>query len=126
MNHSLESPSSVSSSPSAQEAMPRVPARDRLFYVFWTGAEARVTHEPTEVRAMLRWQDGHGGRVFVMSRMADCAALLTTAPKPVQQSVRQFLQALSHGQSLHEAEEQSRVVFPDGTHAPHAPAHPKP
>lgn len=108
---------------------PRPPARDRLFYVLWTpaqkglsaGTEARVTCDPTEARDALRWQGGHGGRVFIMSRMADCADLLLTAPKPVQQSVRQFLQALTHGQGVRAAERASRIVGPDDKPTPTAP-----
>lgn len=130
----------------------RDPARARLFYVIWIGAMARVTHDVQEVRDVLRWRDErsrspcdgqyrkevvHGGRVFVMNKMSDCASLLTTAPPPVQQSVRQFLNALTHGQGVYEAERQSHVLYPGeasaqdaiaGGHLPHTDgrSNPKP
>ena len=87
--------------------------RSQLFYVVATGARARVTHDVADVRQVLRWQSGHGGRVHVMHRTSDCSRLLVTAPEPVRQSVRLFLLALTHGKSVAEAEHQSQVDLGD-------------
>lgn len=70
---------------------------DRLFFVANTGNRAHVTHDVEDVREVLRWRGGRGGRVFVMRATADCSRLVTDAPEAVKQSVRLFMYALSHG-----------------------------
>ena len=98
--------------------------RFQLFYVAATGARARVTHDVADVRQVLRWQGGHGGRVHVMHRTSDCSRLLVTAPEPVKQSVRLFLSALTHGKSVAEAEHQSQVDLGDPSPRPPFPSAP--
>ncbi|MHB8354370.1 MAG: hypothetical protein ACYDCF_08070 [Burkholderiales bacterium] len=84
---------------------------DRLFFVANTGNRAHVTHDVEDVREVLRWRGGRGGRVFVMRATADCSRLVTDAPEAVKQSVRLFMYALSHGKGVTEAEAASRVVL---------------